>query len=235
MSNPYLVAGEDDDLFDDPHTHTSHNLDGEYCPICGLVHTINSQDELPPEIKKKISEYLDTLPPGVKAEIIEVIRNDSSGYLQQFRNFYDQTLMTNSSGPLVRALIESLDAITNGDVSKRWKLYVMERDVICAFIILKACRTVFDEPLPEEATLDATTAMTTLMERILEECQNKLTHYIEVYTRECEVRGVEIDISLIEKGMHNRELENLDWIDRFMQPFPLSNDNDETTVSEEEV
>lgn len=153
-SNPYLSDDDDADLFDktgDGH----HVLDGSVCPRCGVVHTVSNLDDIPREILNEIASAMDTMPDEVARQAKVVVGTITSGghdaqrgdpnpdafralLLRSFVDFTSDLGRTNSHGPMLRAVAEVVDEMSEGGVSRRWSVYTVENTLILHHLALKS-------------------------------------------------------------------------------------------------
>ena len=155
-SNPYFDPNADADLFGDTTTSTGHKhaLDGSTCSRCNRVH-VQPPEGLSPGDLDQLGQLLDSLPDNLVDAMIntllDALEDDRppvpphAHFMATFFEGLHKTDHDNEAGPLLRAMAEVLDLMTDGQVSARRALYELERQLIVTHHTLKACNNALEE------------------------------------------------------------------------------------------
>lgn len=207
--NPYLHdADNDDDVFTTSgHTHV-HTFDNKPCRKlgCGVTHDVRLKNnlDLPPEVAEQLSKLLDTVPKDIVDHAVIVAgpaeEDMHEATKKAFLRFAHIVKAMNANAPMTLALFDVLDEQTNGSVTRHYKVYKAEADLINMHVIKDTLDTFTSwlhgpdpDPKPNE---DAFRALQELDVFISE----RLEHYAEEYRQACINSDMPIDTSVVETG-----------------------------------
>lgn len=141
-SNPYGM--NPDDVISG--TKQSHTLDGTPCPRCGdgTIHSVIGVDADSDDfsIKSQINHLLDQLPPELSTHLSMIARQSPSEFdpelaFSQINQSMQKMLEVDSRFAITHALAEEVDILTNGSLSRRYKVISCEHKVIMAHSVIK--------------------------------------------------------------------------------------------------
>lgn len=213
MANPYAFSDDEDaDLFQENkrtniNNQTMHVLGG-ICPECGEIHT---EDELPPEIRSHIRDFIAGLPEEIRDKIvnygmaIESRDNGNQGtafqFMDEFIKWSDGLFEIFNSSPMIKAMAVIMDEQTGGRLTRLTKVYEMELALHRTHRIKKSLNKYIDALFgppdkPNEVDYQYSASTGFLMDFINE----RLDEMAEAYTQLCIVEGIEPDQTLIHTG-----------------------------------
>jgi len=199
MANVYgFDPGEDDDLFDEPdHNHT---IDGTVCPTCEIRHP-NSSDETE-ETQEYLLNLLDNMPPALARTIID--KGPGGGdaphakTIVEFLRLSDTSDNQDSYSPAIRALGDVLDELTEGEYSRRLRLYSLERSLVSTHMALRSANSAYTESVSSE---DADAMGTEPLRLLSIMTADRLESIKNAYSEFCEEIGKAPDRNLVEAGL----------------------------------
>lgn len=205
--NPYLESGADDDLFESsggisrPNQH-KHTIDGSMCPTCGIVHNFELFKEAPPEVISSLLTFLDSMPDAVAKSLLDMGMADpapSAMLATKFLSYSKEVDEHNVEGPLLRAIFEILDRQTDGELSRMWDIYDVERELIGSHTQLKSLNQFLDMSLDDEnAPHDVRTMLQTLVQYMVARIEQLENDYYEA----CSGSDYEPLPSIIDSGTY---------------------------------
>lgn len=135
--NPYLVpSNADDDIFNpdkETEVESKHTYDGTECPECGgIIHHVSADSDMPAEVREELDRIIDSLPEADKNArvIVTTPESPASQILKDIQDFFGAFDASIAVGPALRACIETLDNMTQGQTSNLLNLYVREQQII---------------------------------------------------------------------------------------------------------
>lgn len=224
--NPYLDMDADADLLDDRprarrrsgtssgQRHTLSAPGAERTCWCGRPHVVEGIDDVPPEILEGLNDFIDGMPTeNVIADHIVLSRSrpGTHGFVHQFLEFARGIATMNQNGPLLRAVAEVLNDITDGAVEGRWKVYSLERDLIVCHTILKAVNNVkndIDQRLREDNPVDEDRVMGDIVDKISQITLDRLHQLQDLYEAAATDVGMRADDRMKNFGILD---DNIDY------------------------
>ena len=210
--NPYAIPDDADADILGETPQRKHALDGSVCPSCGIAHELESDQDLPEEVLDKLAEFLDGVPAGAIHSKITVARSTPghNHLMQDFINFAQELEKVAREAPLLRALAETVDELSGGQVQRLWRVYQSERELMIGHILVKSVNRMLDLRAPGEAQTEPTTETKMLVE-LLETLQaasiERIQKAAELYRLRAGETGVPVDEQLIETGVFSDEHE----------------------------
>lgn len=208
--NPYSQDSSiDDDIFDTSHGSHRHTFGNKPCRKhgCGITHDVRLKDgvEMPPEVQEELSRLLDSVPKDIvdRAVIIAEPEDAIDSYAASkgaFLKFAHIVRAMNSQAPMLVAMFEVLDSMTEGAVTRRYISYAAENSLININVIKKTLCTFREwlktsdvDPAPDEDTFRAIDDIEIYLDK-------RIDHYVEQYVQACIDTDMPIDQSVIDTG-----------------------------------
>lgn len=209
-TNPYSHDHTiDDDIFDTDHGSHRHTFGNKTCKKhgCNLVHDVRVKDgvEIPPEIQEELSRLLDAVPKELrdKAVIVGEYNDGLDMYTSTrsaFLKFAHIVRAMNSDMPMTLALFEVLDEVSNGAVTRRYKVYEAEYSLININTIKKTLCSFRDwlqnsepDPAPDQDTFRALDDLEVYLD-------SRIEHYTAEYIKACYDSDLPVDLAIVESG-----------------------------------
>lgn len=232
--NPYRYNPDiDADLFEDMDEEEAsraskrHTFDGTMCPSCSRVHDVG---DMPPQLRGALQELLANAPGNIAAEVLLHIedgeRDFASQMLHGFQHFTHHITTTARGMPAIRAILETLDELTDGRATARWHIYELEREVIALHLALKSANNVLSEGREWLATqernntdgskdLNRVARFVETLDFICEMMVDRIAYVNSKYADTCQRYGMEPRNDVMGQGMYE-SLEECDDMTRKM-------------------
>lgn len=230
--NPYRYPDDvDADLFEGTEEETKqrsgahHTFDGTICPTCARVHDVGN---MPEQLRGALQELLADAPGNIAAEVLMHIEDGEKDFatnmLHGFQHFSNNIVNTAKGLPALRALLETLDELTDGKASARWRIYELERETIALHLSLKSANNVLEEGREwlasaqredEDADITKVAKFVDALEFICEMMVDRISYVNAKYAEACQEIGIEPRNDVMGQGMYE-SLEETDEVTKRM-------------------
>jgi len=206
MVNPYEFDDDiDRDLFEESSAPSGkHTLDGSVCPTCNVIH--QAPEGLSQGAVDHMLRFIDKLPDELAKSILSSGRIKPPRYAEMVTMILDYTTTldnTNDLGPLLRSIVEHLDEKTDGKITKRWRIYEVERRLLATHYALKAINNSLQEARAKEDTPEEFVTLLGLMEQFM--C-DRVEYLKDAYITETEGQDYKPVEEVINTGTYPEEL-----------------------------
>ncbi len=206
----FFDDAEDDDEFVEPVGRVDglHAIDGSVCIKCGYAHEIRGySSEVPPEIHRSLSRYLDKMPEDMRrVTAILIERRDSNDpppiadvLMRVSRSFFAPERI----GPTMMAIRDVLDRQTDGVLGQQVAVYRAGGQLAAAHGIRRACRSILTECQTGSLKTKSTDVHSFLQALIafIHMVDDVITINQKRYRDACTTAGREPDASILERGL----------------------------------
>lgn len=199
-----MAENPDADLFEDPGKQHKHTVDGSTCPRCNRIHTQLDFENIPEEEMELLLDILDRVPDELVDAVVSQITGGNripphAEFISLFFGLrgvggFDKD---NRPGPMLRALAEVVDEHTDGEVTRRYRFYEIERQIITSHQLLKTLNNAL-----EAAKMANAKGPMWALEFTCEFMIDRLTVTTTRYRKLAAELGVEVDEQLIAAGVY---------------------------------
>lgn len=227
--NPYGFGDDiDDDLFNDPQAHrdgthpdfadptsesaTRQLLEAsqkEPCPSCGRVHGIPGMESLPSQLQGLVMTFLRAFSEGEHAVMGGASSPRVLATMAGIISFSGDVNDSAVDAPLLLALADTVDELTEGKVTKKLALYSAERRLICAHMVLRSVNN-FSERMHADVAVNQYFAEESYQETIahlLSYYTIKLERAKTEYNEACIALAWDPDPELLDNGHYDKTRE----------------------------
>lgn len=204
-TNPYRYGDDPDaDLFGDAHANVNghkHTIDGTICPTCLVVHDVESLPvDVPDEALDVLLSMFDDLPDDVVKKMLQprLESPKSSQFITAYLGFFNDMEHGNTLAPTLRAVVEVLDKMTDGEITRRAEFYNAERELIAAHLALKSVNTVLDDATTAQAPKELIAAL----DFVCDYTMTRISSFTNEYREIAERYGFETHDSIIQGGIY---------------------------------
>lgn len=235
--NPYRFDPDvDADLFEgqeeDPRAGKRHTFDGTVCPSCSRVHDVG---DMPEQLRGALQEMLATVPGNVAAEMLMHFEDGEKDFatnmLHGFQNYTNNLVTTGRGLPAIRALLETLDELTDGLASARWQVYELERETMALHLALKSANNVLEEGREwlahqqrenPDKDVNRVARFVQALEFICEMMVDRIAYVNRKYVDLCDEYGFEPRNDVMGQGMYESLEETNDITRRLLEMLILA-------------
>lgn len=181
-----------------------HRIDGEICSTCNVAHGDGSvYRELPSVAVEALLKLLDSMPDHIVHEIFNedlgLNSRREADLLTTFMKYTENQNRKNKDGPLLQAIMEFLDAQSNGAVSARWRVYEAERKLVVSHKILKNVNGSLEEARGIE---EASPVFLSLLELVLDIANERVMQHKQAYLEAAYSADYKIHDEILESGTY---------------------------------
>lgn len=120
-----------------------HRLDGQICGRCGVPHDISSiigkdWNKVGLSEQRRLQRLIDELPDALVRQLPSNIEPAHATMIESFFGWLYNIDHRNVNGPMVRAIFDVLNQMTNGLVTQLWRAFEAERRLIVNHTALKS-------------------------------------------------------------------------------------------------
>jgi len=215
MPDPYEYdPSMDADIFDNEVANNSspyasrkqhkHTIDGTICPTCNVVHSVPPNSFSPQEIEQMLS-FVDNLPDELVKALLTSGSMRTPVYAEMLTGFLDYSAKIDEAydiAPLMRAAVEVLDDLTDGKVTKRWRIYEIERRIITTHVSLKAVKSAIKDNSQHQDEEEPHVEFNALLGFLEDFLIGRVTHLNKAYVEEAESVGYEPVQRILDEGLY---------------------------------
>lgn len=180
-----------------------HTIDGTTCPTCNVEHP-DLASKMPTEASEALLSLLDAMPDSVARHFLDI----DGGNIQQkrpqaellgtFIGYAERQEKKNSLGPVLLAIVEQLDEETGGRISRKWRLYESERNLVISHKIMKSTNAAIDAAQSENAGPEYKMPLEFTVRYAIERLQEAKDEYLQA----AEETGYEPLQELLDNGVY---------------------------------
>lgn len=231
MSSYGFDPSIDDDIFtpDDEGEssgpdHGSDQHDSRSCPACQAVNSVPGSYSN--QTREQASQILHQIVGGANVQTVEESEMHSPLFeaVQNLLIHDFKSQISSATWVCLRAVVDTLDELTEGRATLRWTAYRYERHLWAAHMSVRSFEELLDMTKEHEAEADQSDA--DRMERFAQ-TRNMLTFMIEIimeripfltneYERACEQAKIEPRTDIIESGEYDEDVEDIPEILRMI-------------------
>lgn len=205
--NPYQFAPTiDEDLFHQPEPDPDavlHTFDGNACVKCGRAHDLYIPNTvLPIDTATALSKFLDTVPDQLLDFAVVSGRFSAASLINGFKDFSATLSSSGNQAALVLALASVVDEAHNGEVSRRFQVYLAEQMIVNGHVLTRILNNYYTHLKTEEAAgkLRIPPDIRRGLDEVDRICAMAMDDAITLYRQRCEEQHYPVDEHIIATG-----------------------------------
>lgn len=196
--NPYAFA---DDIDADIYADRAQQFDEQRQALMDQI-IADLEDSagspIPPDERAKMLRLLEHLPTDalVNVDVVAASIQQNENVLEHFTTFMQVLETLNPHAPMLRAMFEMLNEMTNGEIERRWRVYQKEQLLHSLHYTLKGINNMSQQASADEAPEQIVSLINNLVQSLLD----RIVKISDEYRLLAHEYSVDVDENLIMSG-----------------------------------